>query len=342
MADAVTLPSDLVIPELAGAYLGAEFVKSLAAWQNLMGPGDDMPIKSVNFGFQQRGGEYIQQPVFSQISGLVSRRDVTSAAAIDTLKIVAVNERGVILRGKIGPVSFTPDASGIAGIAPGSIEREIGNQGAAQLAEHVQSAILYALRSAIANMTTDAHTHSVWATGTRTNLSTALLAAGRAKMADRADKIKAWIMRSESHYDLFTNNLAYGVDNIAGVVARGGPLATLGLPYHVVDHAGLTAADSGYDKYYTIGIGAGAVEVEVQAIRFYPAQLILDKETVEIQVRGDFDFALRVKGMQYDSTNGGANPAVATTLATESNWDPVYGDHREVPAILIEHNYSGN
>ena len=125
--------------------------------------------------------------------------------------------------------------------------------------------------------------------------------------------------------------------------AANGAVATLNKPYEVVDSAALTVADGGFDKYYSIGMGAGAVFLDVLSAPIVaPPQIVNNAEVPYMVTRVDMDFAIAIKGVAWDSANGGANPAVATTLATTSNWDPTYDDHRQVKLVVAEHNASTN
>jgi hypothetical protein len=340
MSDAITLPGDLFVPEVALAAFQCEFVSSLAAMK-FIGQGPGYPIQITGFDRLVSGGQFVTVPVVSRISNLETRRDVTSEALVNTLKFASRNDRGVLINRKIGPVSISKSAEDLSIMQPGQLENLFGTQAARVVMETIQSFAIRAAYGACAAVTTSAHTKSVWATDARTNLSTALLALIRAKMGDAASQIVAWVMRSEPYFiDLITAQLGAGVTGIADVVAAGGAPHTLGGGYAVVDEAILTAADSGYDKYYTVGLGEGAIKIEfTRPMEIYPPQVELRSENKQIIFRGDYDFALQVPGMAFSS--GVANPTT-TNIADSSNWTPTYGDHREVRIVLGEHNYSGN
>jgi hypothetical protein len=345
MADAITNPSDMFIPELAQEYLGYEFKDSLGVLGALAGPEAERPIRLINFGFLQNGGVYVQGPRFKKIAGLVARRDYTSNAEVDTKKLEARNDRGVQINLRLGPVAFTKDAEYLAGLSEGTLEREFASQAAQALRLALQSHLLNACYGILAGMTGGAHTKSVYAaSGTKVNLSTAVLAQALQKLGDRSDLITAWVMRSEPYSDLLQAQLAAGVSGISDRAAAGAFPHTLGRNFAVVDHAALFAAVSGetYDKWYSLGLGPGFLELEfIRAPIFYPAKLETEEEQVKVVLRGDVDFALRAGGVQWDAANGGANPTEAA-LALGSNWDPTYSDHREVSGLLLEHNCSAS
>lgn len=343
MSAASTVPTDLFIPEACKEYFGYEFYTSLGVLNNLVGTDGNKPINVVNLGLLQNGGQFIQAPIFQPITNLVTRTDETSFAAVDTSKITGRNDRGVRLAFKMGPTAYSQNAEWVSKAKPGQLSMEFGRQAARMTKEYIQNAIVYATKAVIAGMTGSAHTLSVWNATSRTNLSTALLAQGRAKMGDRTGVINSWLMRSESEYDLLAFQLGSGVAGIADKATDTGSVATLGAVREVLDHPTLTVTDAGFDKYYTIGMGGGFCELEfIQGPVFQPVQWLNNADMVQFILRGDMAFSLRFPGIQWDVTDGGANPDPATTLATAGNWTPVYADAREVKAVMIEHNISSN
>lgn len=343
MADAYTLPSDLYVPEALQSYIGYEFYKSLGPMENLTSQGklgDRAPVKVVGFDVLRDGGHYVHQPVIKAVSSLVAKRDIASGGnAVDTLKFDSRDDIGVALRARIGPVAVTKDVK-IAGTSVEALAQEFARQGARQFSEYVQSAVIMAWKAAVDNMTSTAHTLSVWASASRTNLSTGLLKRGFQKMSDRMDDITGLVMRSESAYDLFIEQDGKGVSLEP---ARDGSILTLGKAFAVVDDSTLTTADAGFDKYHTLWGGPGGIELEVLGFTVYAHEQRLDTESVHDIMRADVDFVLRVPGMTWDTATGGANPAVTTSgVGLSTNWDVTYTDAREVKLGLITHNYSQN
>lgn len=343
MADAFTIYSDLYVPEALADYIGYEFYKSLDVLGNLTsaGPlGDRAPIRLVNFDKLKNGGHYIHQPKLSPVSSLVTKRDIANGGtAVDTLKFASVDETGVALRSRIGPVAVTEDVR-IAGIMPDALAQEFVRQGSRQLAEYVQGAVILAWKAACDHFGSTVHTTSVWNASSRTNLSTGLLKRGINVMGDAASRVSAFLMRSESEYDLFIEQDGKG---ISFDPARTGSILTLNRAYAIVDDSTLTTADAGFDKYHTLFGGDGAIELEVTGLRMYMAEERLDTESVHSILRADADFVLRIKGFQWDTGNGGINPAISTSgVGLNTNWDTTYTDARECCLGIITHNYSQN
>lgn len=342
MADAYTLPADLFIPEAAQEYIGFEFYSNLGVLDVLtsLGPlGDRAPIRITNFDVLSRGGQYVEQPVFKQISSLATRRNYASGgSAVDTLKLEGRNDIGVQLAVKLGPVALTGDAAIVSLAQEGGLEMEFARQAARSFREYVQTAVVLAAKAAITNMTSSAHTHDVWNATDRTNLSPLQIAKGKQKMGDRLAALSAMILRSESWYDLFSEQAGRGTPG-ADLASAEGNVSSVGLAWQVADEAALTTADAGFDKAHALLLGPGFIELDMRGFRFYAAEERLDTESVHQIVRGDAEFVLRVPGMQWDKTNGGANPTNDTSgVGLSTNWDPTYTDAREVNGVLVTAN----
>jgi hypothetical protein len=135
--------------------------------------------------------------------------------------------------------------------------------------------------------------------------------------------------------------LGAGVAGIADVMVRQGIPQTNGIPFVIAQDSSLTDTDAGYDKYYTLVLGPGAMRVKFENPRVYLPDQRLTTKTVSNYLRFDMDAYFEIPGKQYDKSGGSDNPSFAT-ITTGSNWDDTYSDHREVPMYILEHNYSQN
>jgi hypothetical protein len=344
---AVTIPTDLFIPEVATEYSRQAFVQSLEAYGLMGSAGSGAPIEMMNDPVFNVEGQYIQRPVFKRMgSSLVTRRDLTSTSAVTPLELLGDNEIGVKVHRKIGPVDITVDAARLSRATPEEISAELGKQFGEELALNAQETFLNALNGIADGMTSTAHTSTVWAAAIRTNLSPDVINGGLNKMGDKREAFRRgarMILRSESVQDLFVDSMGRSYDAVGGQSLNNGTLAnSLGIPPVTVDSAALTVTDAGFDKYITLLVGPGALQVWwTLPMTIYPMFQVIDTEQVINRWRADADFAIGTHGAKYDTANGGVNPTDGT-LATGSNWDPVYSNHREVPIVKIVHNYSGN
>lgn len=342
---AQTLPADLYIPTVALNWMAYNFYENLGLMK-FASPSAASPIVMTASGPLTSGGQYLDGPTFKPIASLESRRDLTSASDATPAKIESRNDKGVRVSRK-GIASITKSSQWINNVSAAQLSEFFAREARDNMMLNIRQYIIGAAVAAVGNMTSTLHTKDLWSATVRTNLSTSLLAQTRALLADRSYMFEPgsgaiWVFRSEPYYtDLIQTNISSGVDGLATPAANGGPAATLGLPYALADDAALTTADAGFDKYKTLLLGPGAIEVDVTRFEFTPEWMNPKAENVEFVLRYDYDFVLRIPGFQYDSGNGGANPTLATA-STTTNWDVNYSDHREILLAYAQHNYSGN
>lgn len=343
---AQTLPSDLYIPTVAAEVINYKFYENLGMFSRFMG-GEGSPINvNLLLGGFDKGGQYVDVPTFKPIASFMSRRDLTSASDATPAKVESRNDNGVRCSSK-AICSLTESAIRINGVSAERFTQFIAEEYANRMWLYIRNFILGSLRGAVTSMSGTPHTVSAWSATVRTNLSTSLMAQIKSTFGDRADIFEpgrgaGWIIRSEPYYkDLIQSQLNSGVAGIADNAAGTGNALTLGLPFAIADDAALTTADAGFDKYYTLLLGPNAIKLDIQADVTQPLWLNPKAENVEWVYRADYDFHIQIAGKNYDKTNGGANPTLAT-ISTSTNWDDTYSDHREVLIAQAEHNYSGN
>lgn len=345
---AQTLPSDLYDPVNALRYASYQFYENLGVMNNLMSTSGSAPVKfNANRAILQSGGAYLHAPVLKPMTTIETRRDLTSTSDATPIAIQSRDDIGVRVSRKLGPASFTKSAQWLSGLRGGELEQFFATEAVNRMMLSMRNFVLATAKAAISNMTSTLHTKSVWNASTRTNLTSSLLASTRALLGDRSQIFEpgsgaGWVFRSESFYtDLCQFQLTQGVTGIADKLSNGGGPLTLGLPYAIADDAALTTADAGFDKYYTLLLGAGAIEIDLINLEFTPLWMNPKAENVEFVLRGDYDFEVRIPGFKWDTSGGGSNPTL-TTAGTAAYWVITYSDHREIPMAVAEHNYSGN
>lgn len=343
-----TLLSDLFVPEFATElYQSYVMQDSLGMLTKLSGPG--RPIETANFNLLGAGGQFTKKPRWVKIATPVTRRDLTSdPSSVSTKELTATYEQGVVVNLKLGPFGLTLGHEWMARTSRGEMEREIASQCAQGFKLHLVSLIMNALKGSQAAFVAGAsgasfpydHQYSVWNNTTAVNASASNLAATRAEMGDRIDKITDWVMRSEVYQDILSAQLAVNTNQLGMVAAYGEVPGTI-LPVTVCDDASLktdaVASSTTKSKWYTYGLGAGAVRVQIlKAPTFTEPQIVNNEEQQRIIIRGDADVYIEVPGMSY---GGAANPSTAT-LATSGSWSIKANDHREFNVVQLESNSS--
>jgi hypothetical protein len=343
---AVTLASDLFVPEVSLEYMQQAFVESLEPLGQWVGSDPRAPIRFLNDPTIAVEGQYLQGPTFARMgSSLVSRRDITSTSNTTPVKLTGVNNIGVKLHRKVGPVDVSRDAARLARGDMNSYWAEIGRQAGEELAYNVQTSLIASLRGIVASMSGTPHTYSPWSATVRTNLSPTVLEIARNKMGDARRRLTHAMTHSQSEHDMLLHAIGRGTPG--GDAALQGVENTnkFGLNWAISDNAYLTTADAGFDKIHTLLAGANVLELYFHMpMLVYPLDRDLLTEQVIERWRGDADFTVRCPHAPWDVTNGGANPTDAN-LATSTNWDGAagantYSDHRELPLVEIVHNGS--
>ncbi len=341
-----TLPADLYDPVLALQYTTYRFYENNSVLSKFARGDASAPITlNMNKVILSQGGTVVHAPVYKPNANLVTRRDLTSEADATPEKITTRDDKGVRISAKM-LMSTTQSASWLSGQPQGALTNFFAKEANNRLSLYIRKYVLGVAKAAITNMTSSFGTKSVWSDSDKTKLSTGLLASIRALLGDSAEKISAgtgagWVFRGESfNEDLTQFQLNQGVQGIADRAAAGMNPHTLGMDYCLADDAALlTAVGSGlgYDKYYSLLLGPGCIELDLIAINFQDLWVNPKAENVEYVLRGDADFELRVPGFQWDNTSGGTNPDL-TAASLSTNWDPTYTDHREVLMAMGEHN----
>ena len=341
-----TLLAQFFIPEMAGDLLSYSLQDGLQVLRRLTAPGGEVPCILLENKSLQKSGEYFTQPFWKKAADLVTRKDLTSASDATLVQFGSDYEKSPVISKKIGPSLFQRPQLAQAGAE--GFTAEFAKQASEQVKLALETLVLATLKGSAAAFIAGAggagfpfdHAYSVWDNSTPVNLSIAALANGRAEMGDRIDKILGWIMRSEPANDMRGGQIALTSADWGEGVARGRPLAQLGLPEAIVDSTHLktdaVASSSTKSKWYTYGLGPGCIMLDILSLNFDPPQPAVEKEMNGVYLRGDLVVRVRVPGMNYA---GAANPA-DSTLANSASWAIKAQDHREFSIVRIETNCS--
>ena len=274
-------------------------------------------------------GHYERMAFFGAISGLASRRDITSVAAATDIAVTQGENVSVKLNRKIGPIAQTMDA--LRKIA--SDERElsflIGQQAGKAIAVDYVDTALAACRSAVHNVAALLYDHT--ATGVLNHMA---LVNGMAKFGDASSRIRAFVMHSKSWFDLMGNAVSDNVFQVGGVTIVTGSSPTFNRPVIITDSPSLITTGSP-NVYHVLGLVEGAVLIEESEGREMVADQVTGLENLVIRMQGEYAYNLSLKGFTWDVTNGGINPAAAA-VATATNWDQTAASIKDCAGIVID------
>jgi hypothetical protein len=277
-------------------------------------------------------GDYDKESFFKAIETLVSRRDPTSTAAADVQKLEQGELLGVKLNRKIGPAEQTMDAFKKIQVDPREFSFILGQQaGEEALRDYVNTGAL-SVSTAIQAMSP---TMVVNVTGeTDKSLSAQYLIRAMAKMGDRAQRIRAWVMHSKPWFDLMEGQVSDKVTNISDVVIYGGSPGTLGRPVivtdspYLVNYQTVTSGPAG-DNYIVLGLTEDAVVMNQSEEESILSDVLLGKENIVMQYQGEYAYNIRVKGFSFATS---LNPTAAA-LGTTGNWTYQMHDAKLGPGV---------
>jgi hypothetical protein len=277
-------------------------------------------------------GDYYQESFFDVIGSLVSRRDTTSVSAATDLAPTSDDFIGVKRNYKVGPVANTLDAWRKLGEDQEMLSFVVGQQ----IAKAVPQAMLEA-----ALMSLEAKLDSVAALeedDTAATITTEGLVDAMAKQGDAAQNIACIVMHSKVYYDLLKDQITDAVYRANGLSIMEGTPATLGRPVLVTDSSSLVEVDgvsAGIDAYSSLLLFSNAATIKVSEPPTVVTELVTGLENLVYRMQGEGAYTVSLRGCQWDTANGGANPTDAA-LATATNWDTVVASNKLLPGAILK------
>lgn len=276
-------------------------------------------------------GDYDKESFTKLISGLVTRRDVTSVAAATDSALTQGENVLVKINRKIGPVANTLDSFRKIGKDMQEMSFILGQQvGQAVAADYLNTAT-NALVAALGNVATLKYDQTANATKT---LNHSALVNGLALFGDASSKVAAFVMHSKPYFDLVQAAISDKIFEVAGVTIYSGTVATFNRPVIVTDSAPLLTV-GGPNTYSVLGLTESGVVIKESEDRYITSQEVTGLENLVIRMQGEYAFNLGLKGFTWDVTNGGANPADAA-IGTGTNWDKTATDNKSTAGVLIK------
>lgn len=278
-------------------------------------------------------GHFSKAAFFKDIAGLVSRRDITSTSAVTALAMTQDENISVKLNRKVGPVAQTLDAIKKAGLTEADASRAFGVMAGQRKMKDMLNSGLLAVETSVQAVTLN----NLDITGETVKTSSTLaMQRALAKFGDASQDIVCWISHSKPHFDVVGALLAQNVTGLTDLVTIQGAIpAYLGRPAVVTDSPALLDLNGSLtDTYNTLGLVAGAVTVEESEDETYFTDLVGGAENLYRLFQSEYAFNVSVKGMKWDITNGGVNPADAA-LGTTGNWDKVASDDKLTAGVRL-------
>lgn len=277
-------------------------------------------------------GHYEKESFLEDISGLITRRDITAVTTATDTAMTQDEFVSVKINRKIGPVAQTIDAWRKIGADAREMSFKLGQMiGERQMKDYLNTGLI-GVEAALEGQTalvTD-KTGASPDTLTHGHLVSAL-----AKMGDNAGAVVAWVMHSKPYFDLVGQAITDKIFGVANVTIIGGNVATLGRPTIITDAPALTDANgSAADSYNVLGLVAGGLTVTESEGREIVSEVVTGLENLVLRVQGEYAFNVGCKGFKWDVTNGGANPS-DSTLGTTTNWDKAATSDKHLAGVRL-------
>ena len=277
-------------------------------------------------------GNFATDSIFSEISDVDTRRDITSIAAVEDLKMAQVDITSVKLNRKVGPVSQTLDAWKKIGKSIDQMSYILGQQAGDEIIKSYLHRTLIATETCIESIGATAHYD-----GTGADISYSVLNTGNKLFGDASSKIKTYIMHSKPWHDLVADGIEETVNDVATYSIKEGKTYSLNRNVVVVDDTALVNEDgvsSGVDSYYTLGLVENAGTAEQSEDTTQTMTMVDNLENIMWRFRVEYAFNVAVKGFKYVEASG-INPTDAY-LGTTAYWDQSVTSIKNGPGIIIE------
>ena len=306
------------------------FVETLAQNVDILNQDGNGVIQLVT---NEREGDYDKTRFFDRPSGGVSRRDTTDTSTSLTPSALPQDEViGVKLNRKYGPYQQTRDAFKKIGGTPEDLTLILAPNMAEEAMKGMVNDAVAALVAALRNNSGVVYDYA--ATGANATIDHTALIRGRALFGDAFGRIRGWGMNGAAFHKLVEAQLSVASGNVGDFAVYEGNAGTLGLPAFVSD-APAFATSGTAGEYHVLGLVPNAAVLTVSEAPYMATDETILKENILYAFQGEYAFNMELKGYQWDTANGGTNPAAAA-LATGSNWDKVVANDKDTAGIVID------
>jgi len=271
-----------------------------------------------------------------RFSNLSVRRDDTSNSSVTPQALTQTDDIDVRVKRRTDPIQQSVDSIRDAGLSREEMSVIIGNQAGEDIAaDYTNTAVL----CLVAALQGQSETYLDKSGSSSNTLDNALMNEGLGKFGDRRQALSVAVMHSKPFEDLVGNNVSASGDQVEFATIYNNDVGSFGRTVIVTDSDELVNTDgisAGTDSYYTLLLQEMAFQVQETRTMEMFEDLKTGNENVTVEMQGEHDFTLSMKGFSWDETNGGRNPT-DSALGTGSNWDSVVGNFKDFPGVVVEH-----
>lgn len=270
-------------------------------------------------------GDFSNEAFWTEISGLVRRRDAYGSGAVSAVSLAQANKISVKVAGGTPPVEFERQQFAWMMLNPERAGVLFGEQLGVALMQDMLNSGLRAFIAATGNVGALAHT-------TAANMTRTDYVDGAMKMGDASDAIRLWVQPTKQLTDVYKENVTNSEQlfNIGNVSVKQDGFGRIILHTDCPD---MIVAGSP-NTYKTLGLTENAIVVEDNNTMHINEDTPNGTENIKTTLQAEFDYNLGLKGYAWDKASGGASPTDAE-LATGTNWDQVVTDIKGTAGVLI-------
>jgi len=327
-------------------------------WLHVMGILASEGVIIIDRGGKLTGrGEFMTLPHISETSAPVRRDYSTTGQTRSFTEMSTVTEKGVVLRDDIADQYLAAQVE----VSGADFQRFWLARAGLHYARRTKQQIYRVAKTAVEAMQTsdgttpsvDCHINDDYSSTVNNTMTVTRLQDTKAKLGDAGGLITHCVMHSTCWNNLVKSGLSnYVVDSVAGRIIANGMIEdsgvqrlirqsvgmrvarcdALGMVIYIDDDLSPISMTGGTytykSKYETLFFGPGSIIVSYQR---QPLPTILDDiddaRGKVIKMRSEWDYCVHVPGIKWNSAT--ANPT-DVQLATKSNWEEAYTDHRQV------------
>lgn len=274
-------------------------------------------------------GDFATMAFLQRLTGLVRDRDPASDAAVSQIDFNWDSMSKVKLAKGTPPVNMTEHFWTWIQKSPAEAAAWLANQ---LVEEDLYNKVQNAVGGLVAALTNLNGSQTVIYDGSAGVASISGLVTAAQLFGDRKSAIGAWIMHSKSHTDILQGAITNATD-----LFKFGDINVqedgYGRRFIISDIPALVNLTPTPDQYRVLGLTAGAVILEGNNDMDVNYVKTNGKENITATWQSQWTYNMGIKGMTYDTANGGRAPNLAA-VSTATNWDSKISSPKDGPGVM--------
>lgn len=278
-------------------------------------------------------GDYVEQAMWQLVDGIATRRNAYAGTnKVDAQTLGQILDRSVKIDGRVGPLNITGTMMRRIGAGDTEPAAVVAAQASAAMFQdylNTTAACLVAAIGANADVVLDVTSGS----GAAANITMQNLNKVNAKMGDRSQQIRAYIMHSTAFHSLIDQAIN-NTEHLFQIGDLNVYKDFLGRRYVVSDIPALVDGYGASAKYRTLGLTPSAAIVQVGGLYDMVTSEQTGGENILRQMQGEYDFNVSLKGYSWVGHKAGKSPTDAD-LAAQASWSKVATSNKDTAGVML-------